>query len=882
VRLLYLTLLFFVPLLSSATHIVGGNIHYEYLGNDEYLIQLYVYRDCASSSTDFDDPAAVGVFDSNGNLVENIEIPISDAVISDVPVDTGNPCLDPPDGICVKEAIYTATVFLPPIPGGYTLAYQRCCRNTTLVNCESNDDLGSTFFAEIPGSGDFENSNPLFNEYPPVVICLNQPFTFDHSASDLDGDVLVYEFCSPLLTNEPGFYINPPGAPPYPELQFYPEYDFEYPIDSDPAFSIDPSTGLLTGTPTALGQYVVGICVKEYRNNMLIATMNRDFQFNVVLCEVEVIASIPDQTVACDGLTIEFQNNSINASWYWWDFGVDGSQSDTSNLESPTFTYSEPGSYTIMLIANPGLSCSDTAWTSYTASLNIDPGLLAPQFSCVNGMSMWSFGIDGPAADGSSLLWNFGNDASPSTSVLENPNNIQFDDGTGDVVVTLTITTDECEVLDEVLVTIPWEPIADIELQESFCDGLTYSFGNLSEFAETYQWDFGWSDFAEDQSAAFEPETTYPAPGEYDVVLTVSALNTCPDVHSIVFEIYGNLQPDFDQPNAQCLEGNSFDFEAVGASTQTATYLWEFEGASISQSNQQEVGGVTYSTAGWFDVLLTIWENGCEESHLDSVWVVESPQIDLGIQYSEGCPPLAVHFQDLSTSSTPLQYQWQFGDGGTSTAASPVYVYDYPGMYDVTLTISTVLGCATELTQQVAEAVFVYPRPTAYFTVDPIHVNLLEPTVNITDLSEGSVSCNYTTSDGGFIEGCNVSYEWLEPGYQTIVQWVENEWGCRDSIGHIVLVEGFSVFAPNGFTPDHDGLNEVWLPVIVGASEYELQIYNRWGELIFQTNDPHEPWTGNVNGGDHYAQDGQYLYRIVMKDMLFDPHVFVGHISLLR
>jgi hypothetical protein len=279
VRLLYLTLLFFVPLLSSATHIVGGNIHYEYLGNDEYLIQLYVYRDCASSSTDFDDPAAVGVFDSNGNLVENIEIPISDAVISDVPVDTGNPCLDPPDGICVKEAIYTATVFLPPIPGGYTLAYQRCCRNTTLVNCESNDDLGSTFFAEIPGSGDFENSNPLFNEYPPVVICLNQPFTFDHSASDLDGDVLVYEFCSPLLTNEPGFYINPPGAPPYPELQFYPEYDFEYPIDSDPAFSIDPSTGLLTGTPTALGQYVVGICVKEYRNNMLIATMNRDFQF---------------------------------------------------------------------------------------------------------------------------------------------------------------------------------------------------------------------------------------------------------------------------------------------------------------------------------------------------------------------------------------------------------------------------------------------------------------------------------------------------------------------------------------------------------------------------------------------------------------------------
>ena len=160
---------------ARATHIVGGDLHYEYLANDNYRVVLKVYRDCATSFTDFDDPAAIGIFDSNGNLVINLQIPLADAVISDVPVETGNVCLDPPDGICVKEAIFSAEVNLPPIPGGYDFAYQRCCRNTTLVNTESNDDLGMTLFAHLPGPEVVAvNSNPYFNQYPPLVICMKR------------------------------------------------------------------------------------------------------------------------------------------------------------------------------------------------------------------------------------------------------------------------------------------------------------------------------------------------------------------------------------------------------------------------------------------------------------------------------------------------------------------------------------------------------------------------------------------------------------------------------------------------------------------------------------------------------------------------------------
>ena len=263
-RITLLLILLLLAFTSDASHIVGGDIHYEQLGNNQYRITLKVYRDCATSSTNFDDPASIGIFNSAGDLVVNLEIPLAEAIVSDVPINDLDPCLQAPSGICVKEAIFSGTVTLPPIPGGYTISYQRCCRNSTLVNTTSNDDLGITLTTQIPGTELTDtNSNPAFNEFPPIVICLNQPFEFDHSATDADGDQLVYEFCNPLLSNVPGFYINPPGAPPYPNLNFDPGYSAAYPISASPAFSIDAVTGLIQGTPNLLGQFVVGVCVKE-------------------------------------------------------------------------------------------------------------------------------------------------------------------------------------------------------------------------------------------------------------------------------------------------------------------------------------------------------------------------------------------------------------------------------------------------------------------------------------------------------------------------------------------------------------------------------------------------------------------------------------------
>jgi gliding motility-associated-like protein len=132
------------------------------------------------------------------------------------------------------------------------------------------------------------------------------------------------------------------------------------------------------------------------------------------------------------------------------------------------------------------------------------------------------------------------------------------------------------------------------------------------------------------------------------------------------------------------------------------------------------------------------------------------------------------------------------------------------------------------------------------------------------------------------MDDCDGFYTFLDGGYHDIYQVVIDENGCSDTAWAKVAVEGFTFYAPNAFTPNADGHNDVWLPVSLGVTQYEMTIYNRWGESIFYTEDHNQPWIGNVHSGTHFAQDGVYLYRVIIHDLLSFPHEFTGHISLIR
>ncbi|MEM7041085.1 MAG: hypothetical protein AAF570_29240, partial [Bacteroidota bacterium] len=214
-------------------------------------------------------------------------------------------CVGTPYTICVEEAIYEATILLPPQAGGYDIAWARCCRNYQIDNLSAPSCAGATFLAHVPGPAEATcNSMPVFNQTPSIFLCAGQPYFFDHSATDPDGDSLVYEISNPYTgfdltglgagnnSGQCGFGLpapvvdqfNPMGPPPYANVVFATGYSYQNPFGPGGYININPNTGYLEAFPAAIGVYVLAISVKEYRNGILLSENKRDFQFHVITC----------------------------------------------------------------------------------------------------------------------------------------------------------------------------------------------------------------------------------------------------------------------------------------------------------------------------------------------------------------------------------------------------------------------------------------------------------------------------------------------------------------------------------------------------------------------------------------------------------------------
>lgn len=520
------------PMLGRATHIVGSEIYYTCLGNGQYELTLKVYRDCLIGEAPFDSPAYVAVYNSSGGLVSNLAVYHDGAV--QMPVVINNPCLQAPPDICVEEAVYTTTVSLPFISGGYHIAYQRCCRNGTIVNLSSPGSQGATSYVHISETAlNTCNSNPRFDAFPPIALCAGDALVFDHSATDPDGDQIVYSLCAPYIGGsqlDPA--PSPAAAPPYTVVTWGAGYSASAPMNASPALSIDPVTGLLTGTPTQQGQYVVGVCAEEYRTGQLISVNTRDFQFNVVSCQSFVAAVIPDPEVfhdPCTGREVTFGNNSVNASSFYWDFGTDVTLDANSTEQFPTYVFPDTGLFEVTLIANPGLTCADTATQLV---LIYDPVIaeIPPLDGQCADANAFSFEAGGQFGSGATFFWEF-EDAVPATSTDRDPEDIVFN-GAGEYLVRLTITETLCSDTDEETISTYPRPQAQFEPGPHMgCPPFAVQFQDDSYSATGHQtqWDFG------DGNTTWQanPTHVFSETGSYDVTLTVWTDSGCIDTVSV-------------------------------------------------------------------------------------------------------------------------------------------------------------------------------------------------------------------------------------------------------------------------------------------------------------------------------------------------------------
>ncbi|MCC6384856.1 MAG: gliding motility-associated C-terminal domain-containing protein [Bacteroidia bacterium] len=437
----------------TATHIVGGEMYYEYSGNSTYIITLVVYRDCYYGVPPFDPVASIGIFTGTNQLFTELCLAVRPDSTT-IPPTINSPCFIPPTNVCYRRGYYRSNpVYLPANQTGYHLAYQRCCRNNTILNIINPGDVGITINAFIPPAQSVAtNSNPVFKSLPPPFLCMGVPFTFDHSATDTDGDSLVYEICNPFVGGDPnscgaapcGFPLtcgpapHPPHNPPYSNVIWQSPFSLSNLMGGIP-ITIDPQSGMLTATPNTIGQFVVGVCVVEYRNGILLSRTKRDLQFNVVACPTLVVAAAQTPIINCNSNTIQFQNQSIGAGSYFWSFGDPSTTADTSHAVSPSWTYPGTGTYNYTLIAysqfNPG--CADTLQGEVKIYPAFDADFSFVLIPCSFAVNFTSVSQNSGSGFSAQWNWNFGDN---TTSNIQNPPHTY--PGPGTYSVTLTTVSD--------------------------------------------------------------------------------------------------------------------------------------------------------------------------------------------------------------------------------------------------------------------------------------------------------------------------------------------------------------------------------------------------------------------------------------------------------
>ncbi|MGM0376020.1 MAG: PKD domain-containing protein, partial [Bacteroidota bacterium] len=254
----------------------------------------------------------------------------------------------------------------------------------------------------------------------------------------------------------------------------------------------------------------------------------------------------------------------------------------------------------------------------------------------------------------------------------------------------------------------------------------------------------------------------------------------------------------------------------------------------------------------------------------DDVQVEYRPSPDAGFvtDTAEGCWPLTVDFTNYSVGAQERDYQWDFGDGNTSDEQNPTHTFNEPGEYPVQLTVPG----PDSIEGHYQKIINVYGHPTAAFGVEPDLVYVPGDEVRLFDLSEGAVEYEWHFGDDSISHEEHPRHEYQEAGSYDIKLIVTNEYGCKDSIltedAVTARSSGFIKF-PNAFKPrpdydsnsgDRSETNSVFKPVYRDVENYRLQIYNRWGQLIYESNDIDEGWNGHYNG--QLAPQAVYVWKV--------------------
>jgi gliding motility-associated-like protein len=537
--------------------------------------------------------------------------------------------------------------------------------------------------------------------------------------------------------------------------------------------------------------------------------------------------NLGNDTTICSGQSVLLDGTTPNAASYLWQ--------DAS--VNPTFLATQTGNYWVDASNFCGLEVDSIYITVIDL---VQPFSLGNDQTICAGTNIL---LDGTATNATNYLWQ---DASTNATLLVDQAGIYWVQASNQCNMEI-----DSVIIDVINLVAPF----DLGNDTTICTGETVLLDATTMNATNYLW----------QDASTNATFLVTQSGTY----SVEASNQCGmEVGSITVTVIP-LTVDLGLDKIICPGDNV----VLDAGALPSGYLWN--NASTNQT-------ITVNSSGtyWVDVTLA----SCIASDTIVILVQELvPLFDAPIR--TGCEPLnlPLGFNDQSTvnTGTIVAWNWSFGNGEFSTDQIPSVFYENDGEYDVSLTVTSNIGCEETITY--TDYITVHPTAVASFGYGPNAGLALEPT-QFMNTSTNSTEWQWYFGDGNSSTLENPSHLYSEADAYTITLIATNEFGCEDMVEHTLVVTSPPiVYVPNSFTPDYDEHNNAWRPVIseIDIYDFTVRIFNRWGEIIWESHDVEQGWDG-IYGGQE-VQSGIYAWDIEFGDASTDKrYTYHGHVNVLR
>lgn len=866
--LLFFCLIFLIGHTASARHIKGGWIYYEYAGpgntanTSVYKITVYLFKDCIQTGPF---PSALSIYDAVTNtLVRQVTGTTTSYLLqTQAKKSTFDPCLSNPPNICYQIYTYTNTLTLPDNPNGYLVVAQDANRIQSIVNITNSSTTGISFVSTIPGTLnniDYHvNTSPFFNFKDTAILCYNEKFTYQFSASDADGDSLTYSFGNGINGTQA------PTAPPYSALTYTTGFSGLNPLGG--AASIDSVTGLISGTaPSVNGEYVIAVYVHEWRKGVLINSTRKELQITVGNCSLSA-ASLKNLYLNCDTYQFSFQNETLasNITSYLWDFGVTNSTKDTSSKPTPSFTYADTGTYTVKLLVENTGGCKDSA----KSTVKVYPGF-TPAFTVAGScyqtpirFTNTSFVKYGTI---SSLFWDFGDtNTLADTANTASPQYQYAAPGNHTVVFTISSSVG-CTGTISKIVTVNDKPFIKLP----FTDTLICSIDSLPLNAEAtgaIKWSpaYNISNTGVLNPIVFPKDTT-----TYTLTVTDQG---CIDSAKIKVNVLQFITVKLGLDTGIC-KTDSITLRPV---SDALNYRWResLNAGSMNHYNTKYPHAAPLATTTYY---VTANLGYCQDSAKITVNVSPYPVAKLG---NDTAICFGSRIQ-LRGNYQGVYYAWSpttslINSNTLQPVAGPVKTTSY------ILTAQDTLYCPKKVSDTIVVRVI---QPFSVYAGKDTSVAIGQALQLMAMGSDSAYSYLWTPSDflnadGIFNPVATITATNIDSiRYQVLVTTPE---GCTstDDLWVRVFKGGPDILVPSAFTPNGDGKNDQLRPVLIGISKlHYFNIYNRWGMLVFSTSEVNTGWDGSIKGTPQAS--GTFVYTALGQDSSGKQVKKSGTVVLIR